>query len=87
MKTIHAVNTATWQSSEETQTNKLTTVTRWVRRDLGLTTLFFIIVTFTFRPPLCYKLELYDAPNSPIARLKVSYYHRCFYGQKLRMTE
>ncbi len=34
---------------------------------------------FTFRPPLCKQLELYDALNSPSLRLKVSYYHRSFY--------
>ncbi len=41
----------------------------------------------TFRPPLCKKLELYEPANSPSGHLKVSYYHRCFYRQKLRTTE
>ncbi len=50
-------------------------------------TLFFYYKTFTFRPPLCKKLELYEAPNSPSVRLKVSYYHRCLYREKLRTTK
>ncbi len=30
--------------------------------------------TFTFRPPLCKELELYEALNSLSVHLKVSYY-------------
>ncbi len=33
------------------------------------------------------KLELYEAPNSPIVRLKVSYYCHCYFRQKLWTTE
>ncbi len=43
--------------------------------------------TFTSRPPLCKKLDLYDARNSPSVRLKVSYYHHFLSKQKLQTTE
>ncbi len=63
MKTIHAVNAAPWQPGEETQmlqTNKqtdrqTTTVTRWLRCDLGL--MIQTIVSYSCGIAIAYTLN------------------------------
>ncbi len=52
-----------------------------------MSNIHFLCFFISFRPPLCKTLELCEAPNSPSVCLKVSYYHRHFYRQKLRTTE